>query len=87
QAALTLAALSGLMLVVMGVLRLGFLASFLSHPVVSGFLTASALLITLSQLKHLLGIRADGDTLPELLPPLLAGLPAIHLPTAALGTG
>ena len=87
QAALTLAALSGVMLLVMGVLRLGFLASFLSHPVVSGFLTASALLITLSQLKHLLGIRADGDTLPELLPTLLAGLPAIHLPTAALGTG
>ncbi|WP_018409837.1 SulP family inorganic anion transporter [Methyloversatilis thermotolerans] len=87
QAALTLAALSGVMLLLMGVLRLGFLASFLSHPVISGFLTASSLLITLSQLKHLLGIRADGDTLPELLPPLIAGLPHVHWPTAALGAG
>lgn len=85
QAALTLAALSGAMLLLMGVLRLGFLASFLSQPVISGFLTASSLIITLSQLKHLLGIRADGDTLPELLPALLAGLPHIHWPTAALG--
>ncbi|WP_374338544.1 SulP family inorganic anion transporter [Methyloversatilis sp.] len=87
QAALTLAALSGVMLVLMGILRLGFLASFLSHPVISGFLTASSLLITLSQLKHLLGIRANGDTLPELLPQLIAGLPAIHWPTAAMGAG
>lgn len=87
QAALTLAALSGVMLALMGVLRLGFLASFLSHPVISGFLTASSLLITLSQFKHLLGIRASGDTLPELLPQLVAGLPSIHWPTAALGAG
>lgn len=87
QAALTLAFLSGLMLVLMGALRLGFLASFLSHPVVSGFVTASSLLIALSQVKHLLGIAGGGDTLPALLGSLAAHVGEIHGPTAALGLG
>ena len=43
-AALILALLSGLILLAMGLLRLGFLASLLSHPVVSGFITASGIL-------------------------------------------
>jgi SulP family sulfate permease len=41
----------------MGVLRLGFLTNFLSHPVVSGFTSAAALIIGFSQLKHLLGVN------------------------------
>jgi sulfate permease, SulP family len=49
-----------------GVLRLGFLANFLSHPVISGFITASGMLIAASQLKHILGIRPTGDTLLEI---------------------
>jgi SulP family sulfate permease len=56
-AALVLAALSGLILIAMGVLRLGFLVNFLSHPVISGFVTASGILIAISQLKHILGSR------------------------------
>lgn len=87
QAALTLAFVSGAMLTVMGVLRLGFLTSFLSHPVVSGFITASSLLIALSQLKHLLGIRAQGDTLPELLSGLVANVHDTNVPTLLLGAG
>ena len=55
-AALVLAFLSGLMLVLMGVLKLGFLANLLSHPVVSGFITASGIIIATSQLKSILGI-------------------------------
>jgi hypothetical protein len=58
--------LSGLMLLAMGFLRLGFLANFLSHPVISGFITASGILIAASQLKHLLGIEASGQTLHEM---------------------
>ena len=50
-ATLVLALLSGLILIVMGVLRLGFLANLLSHPVVSGFITASGIIIATSQLK------------------------------------
>lgn len=66
QAAILLALLSAAMLVVMGLLRFGFLANFLSHPVVSGFISASGIIIALSQLKHILGVSAHGETLVEL---------------------
>ena len=84
-AALVLALLSGLMLTLMGVLRLGWLANYLGHPVISGFISASGLLIALSQAKHVLGITASGDTLPELIPALWKGLPQINGPTVVLG--
>lgn len=84
-AALTLAFLSGGMLLVMGLLRLGFLASFLSHPVISGFISASALLITASQLKTLMGVKAEGHTLVELLQALLAQASHSHWLTLAIG--
>ena len=73
-AALTLAFLSGGMLLLLGLLRLGFLANFLSHPVIAGFITASGLLIAASQMRHLFGIDAHGHTLPEIAGSLLAHL-------------
>lgn len=84
-AALVLAMLSGLLLLAMGLLRLGLLANLLSHPVVSGFITAAGVLIALGQLKHILGIKAPGETLPEVLHALALGLGATHLPTLAIG--
>lgn len=87
QGAMLLAALSGVILLLMAVLRLGFLANFLSHPVISGFISASGILIALSQLKHILGIDAAGQNLPTLLPSLWQNLPAIHWPTAVIGMG
>lgn len=66
-AALVLAVESGLILTLMGLLNLGFLANFLSHSVISGFITASGVLIATSQLKHVLGIKASGDTMPDLV--------------------
>lgn len=54
--AVTLAMLVGVLQTLMGVFRAGFLVNFLSHPVVSGFTSAAALIIGLSQLKHLLGV-------------------------------
>jgi SulP family sulfate permease len=86
-AAITLAFLSGVMLLAMGLLRLGFLANFLSHPVISGFITASALLITASQLKTLMGVRAEGHNLIDLLLALGRQLPNTHGLTLALGVG
>lgn len=85
EAALLLALLSGLMLTAMGLLRLGFLANYLSHPVISGFISASGVLIAVGQVKHLLGIAASGDTLPELLPALWRGLPHANGHALALG--
>ena len=84
-AAITLAFLSGLVLLGMAILRLGFLANFLSHPVISGFITASGLLIASSQLKHILGIKADGDTLPVMLRNLAHGIGQLNLYTLAIG--
>lgn len=66
-AAIALALISGLLLLAMGLLRLGFLANFLSHPVISGFITASGIQIAASQLAPLLGIRVEGENLLDLL--------------------
>ena len=85
QAALALSLLSGLMLAAMGALRLGFFANFLSHPVIAGFLSASAVLIAVSQLAHLLGIQASGFNALELLVTLATRLPQTHWPTLLLG--
>jgi SulP family sulfate permease len=84
-AALTLAFLSGAFLVLLGVLRLGFLANFLSHPVIAGFITASGILIAFSQLKHLLGVSAHGHTLPELLLSIFEHLDQTNLITVIIG--
>ena len=84
-AAAMLALLSGVMLVVMGLLRLGFLANFLSHPVISGFISASGLIIALSQFKHLLGVQASGHTLIELVGAMVSKLDQINTPTLIMG--
>jgi SulP family sulfate permease len=77
--------MSGVMLLVMGVLRLGFLANFLSHPVISGFITASALLIAVGQLKVILGVKADGHNFIDLAWQLIQQAGQIHWLTAAVG--
>ena len=84
-AAIVMAMLSGLMLLAMGFLRFGFLANFLSHPVVSGFITASGIIIALSQLRHILGIGGHGDNLVTLLASLAANL--LDINGVTLGTG
>ena len=66
QLAIWLALLSGAMLFILGLLRMGFLANFLSHPVISGFLSGAALLIIFSQLPHLFGLAALPHTPAEL---------------------
>jgi len=84
-AAGTLAFISGVILAVLGVLRLGFLANFLSHPVIAGFITASGVLIATSQLKHILGIQAGGDNLVELIHSLFENQHATNPITMAIG--
>ncbi|MDB4224677.1 sulfate permease, partial [Granulosicoccus sp.] len=82
--AMMLAFLSGMFLFVSGFLRLGFLANLLSHPVISGFITASGILIALSQLKHLLGTTAQGHSLPELLASLVQHMAEFNIFTLML---
>ncbi|MCE9665886.1 sulfate permease [Halomonas sp. M5N1S17] len=84
-AALVLALMSGLILTLMGLARLGFLANFLSHPVISGFITASGLIIAASQLKHVLGVEANGHNLLDLLSSLVVSLDGVNAPTLVIG--
>jgi SulP family sulfate permease len=85
EAAITLAMLSGVMLAILGILRAGFLANLLSHPVISGFITASGVLIATSQLKHILGVRAGGDNWPDMLGSLAASIGETNGWTLAIG--
>ena len=86
-AALTLAFISGLFLIAMGIFRLGFLANFLSHPVIAGFITATGLIIATSQLKHILGINASGHNLQELFSSIFSNLSQTNFYTLVIGAG
>ncbi|MBW4935309.1 SulP family inorganic anion transporter [Marinobacter sp. F4206] len=85
--AVLLAVMSGLMLMAMGLMRLGFLANFLSHPVISGFITASGIVIAASQLKHLFGIQASGHNLLEIVHSLALSMDQTNVATLAIGVG
>jgi len=84
-AAIWLALLSGAMLFLFGLLRLGFLADALSQPVLAGFTAASALLIVLSQLAPLAGFRAGGASLPDIAQAFLAHVAALNPLALLLG--
>ncbi len=84
-AAILLAFISGVMLLALGLFRMGFLANFLSHPVIAGFITASGLIIATSQLKHIFGVDAHGHNLLDLILSLVAHVGEINWITAAIG--
>ena len=85
-AAAALAAMVGAIQLTMGALRLGFVANFLSIPVLSGFTSAAALVIAASQLGALLGVKVSASTgLHTVLAQLWTARAQIHLPTLALG--
>ena len=76
----------GAMQIAMGAARLGALTNFLSHPVLSGFSSAAAILIALSQVKHLLGVKLpQTEHFHALLAQLAGALPHTHLPTLLIG--
>ncbi len=83
--AMATALLTGAMQIAMGVARLGVLTNFLSHPVLSGFTSAAACLIALSQVKHLLGVQfPQTDHLHQLLGELTRAVPQLHWPTVVI---
>lgn len=83
--AVLLALLSGSLLILLGFLRFGFVTNFLSHPVVSGFITASGIIIALSQLRHILGISAHGEAVPALLGSLARHIGDTNIHTLGIG--
>lgn len=83
--AVVVAGLVGVLLLVMGIARLGVVANFLSHPVLAGFTNAAALVILVSQLPPLLGVSSLRGTFDEVLVALVGGLDGAHGATALLG--
>jgi len=81
----TLTVLVGLCLTLLGLFRFGFIANFLSRPVVSGFISASGVVIAASQAHLLLGLPANGDTLPDILYNTFAAEGSVSSATLMLG--
>ncbi len=87
-AAMLLAVLAGLIQVVLGVVRLGFLANFLSRPVITGFTAAAAVVIVVSQSASMFGLDLPRSVdLHESLPRLIRALPGTHVATFGFGAG
>ncbi len=80
--AVTLAFMIGILQLVMGLLRVGFIVNFLSHPVLSGFTSAAALVIGFSQMKNILGFAIPRtDQFHEILWHIGQNITQTHLPT------
>ncbi len=86
-AAALLALIAGGLLLAAGLLRLGFVADFLSGPVLTGFTAGAALIIIASQLPKLFGLEIDADTFFETLWEVAGSLGEASGATLALGAG
>lgn len=83
--AIQLAMFTGVIYLLCGVFRLGFLSHLLSHPVINGFITGSAVLIAVGQLKGILGVSVPSDTVFGTLAMLVSSRKNINLPTVYIG--
>ena len=84
--AILLAFLVGIIQFCFGLMRLGFLVNFIARPVISGFTSAAALIIGLSQLKHLTGIALPNSAhVHTLLYEFFRHAQAIHVPSVCIG--
>jgi SulP family sulfate permease len=83
--AAALAVLTGVFLLIAGLLRAGFIMNFVSRPVVSAYITGSAILIIMSQLKHILGIEASGGTSLALARSLFGNLQDVNMAAVVVG--
>lgn len=86
QMAILLALLMGAIQFSLGLFKMGFIVDFLSKPVISGFTSAAAIIIGLSQIKHLIGIPiSQSNKLHLFVASLINSEHAIHLPTLTIG--
>lgn len=86
-AAAILALLNGLVLLLLGLARAGFLINFLSHPVIAGFTTAASIVIGLSQVKHIFGVDIPRGTAIETIGHLWGALGATNMTALMIGGG
>jgi sulfate permease, SulP family len=86
ELALLLALMVGVLQLGMGLLRFGFLTSFLSHPVLAGFTSAAALIIGASQLRHLFGVDVpNSNHVHQILLAVGRQLDSVHPLTLGIG--
>ena len=85
SASATLTLLVGLLLVLAGLLRLGFVANFISEPVLIGFKAGIGLVIVVDQIPKLLGVHFPKESFIHNLLAIVRSLPDTSLPTAAVG--
>ncbi len=84
--AIALAFMMGIIQFSLGIFRLGFLVSFLSKPVISGFTSAAAIIIGLNQFKHLFGTDIErSNQVHILLYNTVLKIPEINIPTFLIG--
>ncbi|MDX8359193.1 solute carrier family 26 protein [Cytobacillus sp. IB215316] len=83
--ALLLSLMVGVIQFGMGIFRLGFIVNFLSHAVISGFTSAAALIIGLSQLKHLLGVDIARGSVFEVLYGAIVQIGNVNFITLSIG--
>ena len=84
--ALLLMLMTGVLQLVLGLIRAGFITRFFSHAVVSGFTSAAAIVIALSQFDNLVGIDIESsDTASETIEQIAGSIGEIHFPTAIIG--
>ena len=77
--------LSGIIQLVMGMLQFGFVVNFISHPVMSGFTSAAAIIIGLTQLKHVMGYSIDSGDLHEVIVSIFEGIHESNWPSILMG--
>jgi len=80
----TLTMMVGLILVVASVLRLGFLANFISEPVLTGFKAGIAVVIVVDQIPKLLGIHFQKGSFPHNVLEIVQGIPHASVITIAI---
>lgn len=86
--ATVLAGMIGVIQLTMGIMRVGFLVNFLSHPVISGFTSAAAVIIAFTQLKHILGISTpQSHYIHEIILNSIKESSHFNLPTILIGVG
>ncbi|WP_180129711.1 MULTISPECIES: SulP family inorganic anion transporter [unclassified Acinetobacter] len=85
EAATLLALMVGLISLLLGVLRFGFLIQLISHPVIKSFIIASALLIALGQFKFLVDVPLKANNIPEFVLSLWEYLSLTHFASLIFG--
>lgn len=85
EAACLLAIMVGVISLLLGLLRFGFLIQLISHPVIKSFIIASALLIALGQVKFLVNVPLTANNIPEFLSSAWQYIHLLHVPSLVFG--